>query len=223
MKFARKVRYIRAIVVSGVLAASVPGLVEAAETKQQLIERGRQLFTKETFDGNGRTCATCHPASNNFTIDPAFIAKLPKSDPLFVAETNPDLAKLEDSKALRQRALIRENVDGFDRPAVLRGVPHTLALPVSMAPDDDADWIRSSLTGASPWMPWAGRPTARPRTARWASLRSGPSGSISPRPWIAWRGWISACRPRPTRRARSLPTLAWPPGGGRSCGVDVSR
>ena len=106
MKFARKVRYIRAIVVSGVLAASVPGLVEAAETKQQLIERGRQLFTKETFDGNGRTCATCHPASNNFTIDPAFIAKLPKSDPLFVAETNPDLAKLEDSKALRQRALV---------------------------------------------------------------------------------------------------------------------
>ena len=34
---------------------------------------------------------------------------------------------------------------------------------------------RSSLTGASPWMPWAGRPTARPRTARWASLRSAPS------------------------------------------------
>ena len=121
----------------------MPGLVEAAETKQQLIERGRQLFTKETFDGNGRTCATCHPASNNFTIDPAFIAKLPKSDPLFVAETNPDLAKLEDSKALRQHALIRENVDGFDRPAVLRGVPHTLGLarldgPRMTTPDSDA-------------------------------------------------------------------------------------
>ena len=42
---------------------------------------------KETFDGNGRTCGTCHPATNNFTLDPAFIAKLPKSDPLFVAET----------------------------------------------------------------------------------------------------------------------------------------
>ena len=150
MKFARKVRYIRAIVVSGVLVASVPGVVEAAETKQQLIERGRQLFTKETFDGNGRTCATCHPASNNFTIDPAFIARLPKSDPLFVAETNRDLAKLEDSKALRQRALVSENVDGFDRPAVLRGVPHTLALPVSMAPDDDADSDQVFPDGSKP-------------------------------------------------------------------------
>ena len=138
MKFARKVRYVRAIVVSGVLAAFVPSVVEAAENqKNQLIERGRELFTNETFDGNGRTCATCHPATNNFTLDPAFIAKLPKTDPLFVAETNPDLAKLENSKALRERALVSENVDGFDRPAVLRGVPHTLALPVSIAPDDD--------------------------------------------------------------------------------------
>ena len=152
MKFARKVRYVRAIVVWGVLAALAPSVVEAADkpTKQQLIERGRELFTKETFDGNGRTCATCHPATNNFTIDPAFIAKLPKSDPLFVAETNPDLAKLEDSKALRQHALITENVDGFDRPGVLRGVPHTLALPVSMAPDDDADSDQVFPDGTKP-------------------------------------------------------------------------
>ena len=152
MKFARKVRYVRAIVVWGVLAALAPSVVEAADkpTKQQLIERGRELFTKETFDGNGRTCATCHPATNNFTIDPAFIAKLPKSDPLFVAETNPDLAKLENSKALRERALVSENVDGMDRPAVLRGVPHTLALPVSIAPDDDADSDQVFPDGTKP-------------------------------------------------------------------------
>ena len=94
MKLARKVKYVHAIVVSGVLAASVPSVVQAADTaKEQLIERGRQLFNNETFDGNGRTCATCHPATNNFTLDPAFIAKLPKTDPLFVAETNRDLAK----------------------------------------------------------------------------------------------------------------------------------
>ncbi len=105
---------------------------------------------KETFDGNGRTCGTCHPATNNFTLDPAFIAKLPKSDPLFVAETNPDLAKLENSKALRQRALVSENVDGFDRPAVLRGVPHTLALPVSIAPDDDEDSDQVFPDGSKP-------------------------------------------------------------------------
>ena len=79
---------------------------------------------KETFDGNGRTCATCHPATNNFTIDPAFIATLPDDDPLFVAEFNPDLADLENSKALRQRALITENTDGLDRPGVPAACRH---------------------------------------------------------------------------------------------------
>jgi cytochrome c peroxidase len=149
MKFARKVRYVRAILVSWVLVAFVPSVVEA-QNRNQLIERGRELFTKETFDGNGRTCATCHPATNNFTLDPAFIAKLPKSDPLFVAETNPELAKLENSKALRQHALITENADGFDRPGVLRGVPHTLALPVSIAPDDDQDSDQVFPDGTKP-------------------------------------------------------------------------
>ncbi len=143
MKFVRNSNYVLAIVLSAALAALLSSVVEAADkpapSKAQLIERGRQLFNNETFGGNGRTCATCHPATNNFTLDPAFIAKLPKSDPLFVAETNPDLAKLEDSKALRQHALITENVDGFDRPGVLRGVPHTLGLPTSMAADDDKD------------------------------------------------------------------------------------
>ena len=60
-----------------------------------LIEKGRRLFTEETFGGNGRTCATCHPADNNFTIDTAFIATLPPRDPLFVAEFNPKLRDLE--------------------------------------------------------------------------------------------------------------------------------
>jgi hypothetical protein len=41
-----------------------------------LIEEGRRLFLEETFDGNGRTCGTCHPPTNNFTIDPEFIRTL---------------------------------------------------------------------------------------------------------------------------------------------------
>jgi hypothetical protein len=39
-----------------------------------LIAQGEQIFFTETFEGNGRTCGTCHPAENNFTIDPAFIS-----------------------------------------------------------------------------------------------------------------------------------------------------
>jgi hypothetical protein len=165
MKPVHKLKYGTAILVFPILAAFVPSGVEAADDPV-LIEEGRRLFTEETFGGNGRTCATCHPATNNFTIDKAFIAKLPKSDPLFVAETNRDLRKLEDSKALRKDALITENLDGFDRPGVLRGVPHTLALPVSIAPDDDEDSDQVFPDGTKPAHALGWSADGSPTTAR---------------------------------------------------------
>ena len=61
------------------------------DPNEELISRGKEIFFNETFDGNGRTCGTCHRKENNFTIDPAFIATLPADDPLFVAEFNPEL------------------------------------------------------------------------------------------------------------------------------------
>jgi hypothetical protein len=105
-----------------------------------LVERGARLFFDETFQGNGRTCATCHPAENNFTLDPKFIARLPRRDPLFVAEFNPDLAGLENPVLMRRFGLILENVDGLEDPTnkfVMRGVPHTLGLPNSLTPAND--------------------------------------------------------------------------------------
>jgi cytochrome c peroxidase len=111
------------------LAASVSGLTQA-----QLIELGRFIFNNVTFKGNGRTCATCHPPTNNFTIDPKYIATLSKKDPLFVAETNPALKDLENPQLMRSLGLICENVDGFGKPCVFRGVPHTLALRTSTTP-----------------------------------------------------------------------------------------
>ncbi|MDQ3580289.1 MAG: hypothetical protein M3495_01060 [Pseudomonadota bacterium] len=96
-----------------------------------LVAKGRDLFFKETFDGNGRTCGTCHRAENNLTIDPAFIATLPNNDPLFVAEFNPDLNKnFEDPRLMRKRGLILENLDGVDDLAhnfTMRGVPHVFS------------------------------------------------------------------------------------------------
>jgi hypothetical protein len=101
------------------------------------VERGRKIFFTETFDGNGRTCGSCHPAENNFAIDPTFIASLPKDDPLFVAEFTPALARnFENPRLMREFGLILENLDGFDdlaRSFVMRGVPHTLALATSVA------------------------------------------------------------------------------------------
>jgi len=104
----------------------------------KVISRGAHLFFEETFNGNGRTCGTCHPAGNNLTIDPKFIETLPATDPLFVAEFNPALAQLERPELMRRFGLILENLDGFDDPTnkfVMRGVPHTLGLQVSLAQD----------------------------------------------------------------------------------------
>ena len=65
----------------------------APKPEEALITKGKEIFFNETFNGNGRTCGTCHPESDNFTIDPAFIATLPDDDPLFVAEFIPALKK----------------------------------------------------------------------------------------------------------------------------------
>jgi hypothetical protein len=107
------------------------------DRQAQLVAKGRDLFFNETFAGNGRTCGTCHPAENNFTIDPAFIATLPKDNPLFVAEFNPALREnFENPALMREFGLILENLDGFDdlkNKFVMRGVPHVLGLRTSVA------------------------------------------------------------------------------------------
>jgi cytochrome c peroxidase len=141
MNLAYKLSTASVAVAVGVVALFVPdtGAAPLEPANKRLIERGRQLFMNETFDGNGRTCASCHPPANNFTIDPDFIASLPDTDPLFVAEFNPDLADLEDPEMLRNFGLVLENVDGFDLPGVFRGVPHTLGLRFSSAVDPAGD------------------------------------------------------------------------------------
>jgi len=102
-----------------------------------LVARGERIFFEETFDGNGRTCGTCHRAEENFSISPAFIATLPADDPLFVAEFQPALAEnFEKPELMRRFGLILENLDGFDDLAhrfVMRGVPHVLGLRHSVA------------------------------------------------------------------------------------------
>ncbi len=103
-----------------------------------LVALGEDLFLNGTFEGNGRTCGTCHPPQNNFTIDPAFIAKLPRRDPLFVAEFVPALAEnFENPVLMRKFGLIVENVDGLDdleNKFTMRSVPHTFAQGVSITP-----------------------------------------------------------------------------------------
>jgi cytochrome c peroxidase len=121
-----------------ILSAPAAYAVDDFLDSTELIERGEQLFFNQTFNGNGRTCGTCHPAENNFALDPQFIATRYPSDPLFVAEFRPELRQnFENPKLMRQVGLILENLDGFGDLAnrfTMRGVPHTLALPTSLEP-----------------------------------------------------------------------------------------
>lgn len=59
-----------------------------------LVTNGGNLFNGETFQGNGRTCATCHVASLNFALPPSnihsrFSTVSTTFDPLFIGETTP--------------------------------------------------------------------------------------------------------------------------------------
>ena len=103
---------------------------------------GARLFFDETFGGNGRTCGSCHPAANNFTVDAPFIAGLHATqpqNPLFVFE-NPafPLGGLEEPFIFSQNALIKENLDDdFQDPLrfVGRAVSHTFSLATTITRD----------------------------------------------------------------------------------------
>jgi len=58
------------------------------------VDQGGNLFNGETFQGNGRTCATCHVASLNSALPPSNIQSRFRTvsstfDPLFIGETVP--------------------------------------------------------------------------------------------------------------------------------------
>ena len=135
------------------------------EVFDDLVTEGEDVFFNRTFEGNGRTCGTCHPATNNFTIDPAYIALLPDDDPLFVAEYIPELIygdqanldingnpqRFENPALMRKFALIVENVDGLedlDSIFTMRSVTHNIGMTVSVEtppqditpPDDRTGW-----------------------------------------------------------------------------------
>jgi len=107
----------------------------------ELVALGADLFINEDFEGNGRTCETCHDFLNNNTIDPPFIARLPDNDPLFIAEQLPDLAStgtnlgaLDIPEVLRAAALVGISEDGVDKPSVNRAVPHLKGLLFTSGP-----------------------------------------------------------------------------------------
>lgn len=133
-----------------------------------MVLTGAELFINETFNGNGRTCATCHPPLNNFTLDASFIASLPDHDPLFVAEFVPELAEnFEKPRLMRKLGLILENTNGFgdlENSFTMRSVPHTLALMTSITPA--AGGADGSTTPPDHRLGWSGDGSAGTGTLR---------------------------------------------------------
>ena len=137
-------------------SAHAHGITPNSYPDAKLINLGRKLFFKETFNGNGRTCGTCHPEDNNFTIEPKFIATLPDNDPLFVAEFVAELSdNFEKPALMRKVGLILENTNGFDdleNNFTMRSVPHLLAMRTSISPplvDDNTTVPPDDRTGWS--------------------------------------------------------------------------
>ena len=133
--------------ISTLLISACKNPVPPTEPPSQ-VELGEQIFLNETFDGNGRTCGTCHRPTDNFGLTPSFIATLAEDDPLFIAEIKPELAEnFENPRLMREFAVILENQDGFgdlENNFNMRGVPHTLALGTSI---DSPDGPRTGWSG----------------------------------------------------------------------------
>jgi hypothetical protein len=116
---------------------------------------GADIFFRETFGGNGRTCGSCHPMANNLTIDVPFVDQLHAqnpADPLFVAELNPQLSQLETAD-LRVAGAILENVDGFEDPPnkfVSRAVNHLFSLQTSIL-RDPGDGTSAAVVERTGW------------------------------------------------------------------------
>jgi hypothetical protein len=70
-----------AIVFIAMAITSVASVAQPISMEEALlIDEGFDIFMEETFEGNGRTCGTCHVPSQQYTISPDFISTLSGGD-----------------------------------------------------------------------------------------------------------------------------------------------
>jgi len=89
-------------VLSTTIAASPTARAFDVDTAKS-VDTGFQIWTTETFNGNGRTCGTCHISGHNYTISPADIAAMsPEARAIVLGGTN---ATLENPTLVENFAL----------------------------------------------------------------------------------------------------------------------
>ena len=125
------------------LAQGLPALVAFRRPEFGLLDvlRGKRLFERETFDGNGRTCLTCHSRDTG-TVSPKdaqrrFAANV--HDPLFLADGSDDgqgngATRMLNDATVLVRIPLPDNVSLADEPdarsvVLRRGIPSTLNTP----------------------------------------------------------------------------------------------
>ena len=134
MSISRTFLFRRAVVVM----ALVYGTQNA---KAQELTAGERLFTKETFGGNGRTCATCHSLETG-TVSPQDAQqrlRMNFQDPLFVFDGSDDgqgngFSRMLADATILVRIPLPSNVRLADDPAarfvvLRRGIPTTHNTP----------------------------------------------------------------------------------------------
>lgn len=105
-------------------------------------ENGRKLFERETFRGNGRTCASCHPGGTNGTVSPADARRRfakDRRDPLFRSIDSDDgvgssYTRLLTDATIRVTVPLPANWSLADDPSARsvtfrRAIPTTLNVP----------------------------------------------------------------------------------------------
>ncbi|MES1240850.1 MAG: hypothetical protein ABUT39_04465 [Acidobacteriota bacterium] len=151
------------LVVPGIVAVPASAPLHAASPQAQILVShglvsqaaadGADLFFRETFGGNGRTCGTCHRAENNLALDVDFISHLRADDKLFIAElpaSEGGVPGLERPALMRRHGQILMNSDGFEDPTakfVMRAAQHMLSVATSITPPDRQEPIHRTGWG----------------------------------------------------------------------------
>ena len=142
--FARRCAALSAMVVLATAWAGVSAPVDSEEERLEFAEvlqapDGRQLFSRETFGGNGRTCRTCHSTATGTTsvADVANRINDP-NDPLFVHDGLDDdgvgTTRIETHATIRMTIPLPPGITLADHPGATsvslnRGIPTTKNTP----------------------------------------------------------------------------------------------
>lgn len=103
-----------------------------AQTNHKLIDDGFRIFTQETWNGNGRTCGTCHRPEESYNIFPSTIKMLSKKEQALVFGTN--VPGLENINLVKSNALF--NIEGGPAP--------------NCRADDPQCWVAAEKAGNDP-------------------------------------------------------------------------